>query len=244
MCGRYTLTADKTQVAKEFRLHEVQLNDLAPQYNIAPGRLVPILYEAPEPPRNPTGFVTAQSLNRSDSRAEPRVGLFRWGLIPSWSKDPSIGSQLINARKETLAEKPSFKGPFQNQRCLILADGFYEWKPEGARKVPYYIHLKSKRPFGFAGLWSHWMGSDGSEIYSCTIITGEPNELVVPIHNRMPVILGKNQRSEWLDPSNHNIRALMNLLESYPADEMEAYPVSNRVKLGINAESVSRFEKQ
>ena len=238
MCGRYTLTVSKKKLAEAFDLHEVQLRELPPQYNIAPLQSVPVLLEAPE----------------------PRVELFRWGLIPSWAKDPAIGDRMIpppafppkagyfhsesritgpsgrrqvvgmiNARKETLTEKPSFRDPFRNQRCLVLADGFYEWKAEERGKAPYYIRLKSKEPFGFAGLWSSWRNPNGSEIRSCAIITGEPNELMRSIHNRMPVILSREKREFWLDPSNHDTNGLMALLEPYPAAEMETYSVSKSV---------------
>lgn len=212
MCGRYSLTSSKIKIAEEFKLQEAHLKELVPSYNIAPSQPVPVLLETPE----------------------PRVGLFRWGLIPSWAKDPTIGSRMINARKETLVEKPSFRSPFRKQRCLVLADGFYEWKGEGRTKTPYYVRLKSKAPFGFAGLWSQWSSPDGALIYSCAIITGEPNELLQLIHNRMPVILRRQRRERWLDPSNHDSKELMNLLEPYPSDEMEAYPVSKLVNSPAN----------
>ena len=207
MCGRYTLTTNKVKIAEEFHLHDVQLRELPPQYNIAPSQPVPVLLEKPE----------------------LSLELFRWGLIPSWAKDPSIGNKMINARSETLSSKASFSKPLRERRCLILADGFYEWKQEGRTKAPYYVRLKSKQPFGFAGLWSKWVAPVGNPIYSCTIITGEPNELLKPIHNRMPVILLREKRDEWLDPSNHDTNGLMKLLEPYPPSEMEAYPVSRLV---------------
>jgi putative SOS response-associated peptidase YedK len=133
-----------------------------------------------------------------------------------------------------LLEKPSFRGLFKKQRCLILADGFYEWKREGVRKIPYYIRLKSRMPFGFAGLWSKWIAPDESEIISCTIITGEPNELIKPIHTRMPTILRKTERELWLDPSNDDTEKLMSFLNPYPPDDMEAYPVSKAVNSPSN----------
>ena len=207
MCGRYSLTASTVKLAEEFKLAGAHLKEIQPQYNIAPSQAVPVLIVAPQ----------------------LCMELFRWGLIPSWAKDPAIGNRMINARKETLVEKPSFRAPFQKQRCLILGDGFYEWKQEGRVKTPYYIRLKSKAPFGFAGLWSKWTHPNGNEIYSCTIITGEPNELLKPIHNRMPVILLPERRDEWLDPSHQDTKGLIDLLEPYPAEEMEAYPVSRLV---------------
>ena len=207
MCGRYSLTAQKAKIAQEFKLHELHLSELKPQYNIAPSQPVPVLVEKPQ----------------------LRVELFRWGLIPLWAKDSAIGNKMINARSETLSAKASFSKPFREQRCLILADGFYEWKGEGRAKTPYYIRLKSKAPFGFAGLWSKWADPNKKEIYSCTIITGEPNELLKSIHNRMPMIIPKENRDEWLDLSNNDTKELMNLLKPYPPEEMEAYPVSKLV---------------
>ena len=207
MCGRYSLTASKKKIAEEFKLQESHLKELGPQYNIAPSRSVPVLIKSPD----------------------TQVELFRWGLIPSWAKDPTIRNRMINARKETLAEKPSFRSPFQKHRCLVLADGFYEWKGEGRAKTPYYIRMKSKEPFGFAGLWSKWIDPSKKEIYSCTIITGEPNEILKPIHNRMPMILLPKNRDEWLDLTNQDTIRLLKLLEPYPAEEMEAYPVSRLV---------------
>ena len=212
MCGRYTLTTSKIKIAEEFQIEDIKLRELPSHYNIAPSSSVPVLVENPK----------------------LTIDLFRWGLIPSWAKDPTIGSRMINARKETLIEKPSFKGPLKNRRCLILADGFYEWKGEGTKKTPYYIRMKSQKPFGFAGLWSHWLDPKGNEIYSCTIITGEPNELIRPIHNRMPMILAKEKRNRWLDSSNHDSSDLLSLLETYPTDEMEAYVVSRTVNSPSN----------
>jgi len=220
MCGRYSLTVDKKKLLGEFGFQAEHLKSFAPRYNIAPSQ--PVL------------ALTTQE-------AKPKLELCHWGLIPSWAKDPAIGARMINARKETVAEKPSFRSPFKNRRCLVLADGFYEWKQEGSAKIPYYIHLKSGAPFGFAGLWSHWQNKDGSELLSCTIITGEPNDLMKSIHNRMPMIIPKKNRELWLDHSRFESDKLLKLLEPYPSDEMEAYAVSRTVNNPINdlAECVS-----
>jgi putative SOS response-associated peptidase YedK len=153
----------------------------------------------------------------------------RWGLIPSWAKDESIGSRMINARAETLAEKPSFKGLLRSKRCLIVADGFYEWKQENGSKIPMYMTLKSGEPFAFAGLWDLWKSPDGEHIRSCTIITTEPNDLVAPIHNRMPAILLPGAYADWLDPDMRDEQALSHWLAPYPAEEMTARPVSRLV---------------
>src|SRR5512143_1448052 len=169
MCGRFSLWAT---------IRIGQLVDLPnwpetpPRYNIAPSQEVPAVIQ-----------------NRETGGREFRP--FRWGLIPSWAKDPTIGNRMINARAETLAEKPAFRGSYKYKRCLIPADGFYEWQsqPPAKAKIPHWIHLMSGRPFAFAGLWSEWRGTDGSLLRSCTIVTTAPNELMSAIHNRMPVIL-------------------------------------------------------
>jgi putative SOS response-associated peptidase YedK len=148
-----------------------------------------------------------------------------------WAKDPTIGSRLINARGETLAEKPTFRGSLKYKRCLILADGFYEWKSAGASKTktPYFIHMKDRKPFAFAGLWDSWNSPDGSLVKTCTIITTEPNELVSIIHNRMPVILHPRDYAKWLDTSPQTPDSLKPLIKPFPAEEMTAYPVSTLV---------------
>jgi putative SOS response-associated peptidase YedK len=152
-------------------------------------------------------------------------------LIPSWAKDPSIGNRLINARGETLAEKPSFRGVYKYKRCLVLADGFYEWKTQPGTKVkiPHFIHMKDRQPFAFAGLWDEWNSPDGSQIRSCTIVTTEPNELMASIHNRMPVILPPDAYAQWLDTAPQPPDSLAALIKPYPAGEMAAHPVSTLV---------------
>jgi putative SOS response-associated peptidase YedK len=149
---------------------------------------------------------------------------FRWGLIPSWSKDPSIASKLINARAETVDKKPSFKDAFKKRRCLIVADGFYEWKREGNKKMPLYFYLKSGRPFGFAGLYETWISPDKKEINTCVIITTAANELIAPDHDRMPVILSNDQERVWLDSDVVDVPGLLSILKPYPAEEMNYKP--------------------
>jgi putative SOS response-associated peptidase YedK len=212
VCGRFTLNAGKSILASEFKIDPVKLAKMTASYNIAPSQGVAAVIE----------------------EGERKLEFMNWGLIPHWAKDPSVGWRMINARQETLEQKPSFKGPFKAQRCLIPASGFYEWKKEAREKVPYYIRLKSKRPFSFAGLWSDWSNSDGSHIRSCTIITGEPNNLIKPIHHRMPVILPESSREEWLDVRHFKPDALVRLLMPYPDDAMEAYPVSRYVNSPAN----------
>lgn len=205
MCGRFTLKTNIATVAKVFGVEPTL--DVAPRYNVAPAQeVVSIL-------RNGTAHLAQ----------------LRWGLIPAWAKEESIGSKMINARAETLAEKPSFKRLLQSRRCLVVADGFYEWRQENGHKTPMYITLKDDSPFAFAGLWDLWKSPDGQQIRSCTIITTDPNELVAPIHNRMPVILSKSACEEWLDTAIRDEHVLLPLLTTYPADEMKARPVSRLV---------------
>jgi putative SOS response-associated peptidase YedK len=205
MCGRYTLTIDIKTVAEKFGV-PVSL-DTSARYNIAP----------------------TQEIVSVMRNGASHLAWLRWGLIPSWAKDESIGSRMINARAETLTEKPSFKGLLRSKRCLIVADGFYEWKQENGSKIPMYMTLKSGEPFAFAGLWDLWKSPDGEHIRSCTIITTEPNDLVAPIHNRMPAILLPGAYADWLDPDMRDEQALSHWLAPYPAEEMTARPVSRLV---------------
>jgi putative SOS response-associated peptidase YedK len=184
----------------------------------------------PEPPDVPRYNIAPTQPVLAIANDHPdRVAHFRWGLIPSWAKDASIGSRLINARAETLAEKPAFRTALRRRRCLVPADGFFEWRMSGKSKTPMYFRLKTGGLFAFAGLWDVWHGPDGSEIPSCTLITGQPNELVKPIHDRMPVILPSEHYEQWLNPGEQEPAALHAMLVPYPASEMEAYPVSRAV---------------
>lgn len=213
MCGRFTLTADPNQLREAFPWLNVP-DGVQPRYNVAPSQ--------------PVAVVPNNGKNQLD--------FFLWGLIPSWAKDPEIGNRMINARAETLTEKPSFRTAFRRRRCLILADGFYEWRlvPGQKVKIPTYIKLQSGTPFAFAGLWESWNSPDGSNILSCTIITAEPNSLVRDIHNRMPVILPRDAYQTWLEPGEPDIEGLKSLLRPYPAEEMTAYPVSRLVNSPAN----------
>ncbi len=208
MCGRYALTADHGDLQIAFPEFAFPAQG-APRYNIAPCQ--PILALANE--------------------GKNQAGFFVWGLIPSWAKDPNIGNRLINARAETLAEKPSFRSAYKYRRCLVFADGFFEWqaRPGIKSKIPHFIRLKSRAPFAFAGLWEHWQSADGSEVRSATIVTAEPNKLMASIHNRMPVILPRDAYAQWIDPNPRHPADLKDLLVPYPADEMESYPVSTLV---------------
>jgi putative SOS response-associated peptidase YedK len=211
MCGRYVQYTLFPLLKQEFNLKGSEVT-LRPSWNVAPTQDVPVVV-------------------RDDGN---RIMLARWGLIPPWSKDPSIGNRMINARAETLAVKPSFKGPFKKHRCLIPADGFYEWQKGGGGKVPVYITMTNGRPFGFAGLCSDWTTPEGESILTCTIVTTEPNELLVPIHNRMPAIVRPENRGTWLDPGQQDPEALIPLLSPYPAEEMDAWEVSKKVNAPAN----------
>ncbi|WP_100374801.1 SOS response-associated peptidase [Bacillus sp. FJAT-45037] len=200
MCGRYTLTASKEQIEEQLG---VQLDDYQPRYNIAPSQ--PVL------------SLISDGENR-------RAGYLKWGLVPVWAKDPKIGHKMINARGETVDEKPAFNRLLKRRRCLIVADGFYEWKRTEEKKKPYRITVNDDI-FTFAGLWDRWE-SDDKEIVSCTILTTEPNEFMKEIHDRMPVILGGEDRNMWLDPSIEDKDILTQLIKAYPAKDMDAYEVS------------------
>jgi putative SOS response-associated peptidase YedK len=211
MCGRYSLTQTGEAIAEAFQLETVPY--LEPRYNIAPTQPVAAIIATPEAP-------------------DPEYHLFRWGLIPSWAKDPAIGNRLINARSETVSEKPSFRAAFKRRRCLILADGFYEWQRQAnsKSKQPYYIFLKDHQPFAFAGLWEHWTDpNSGGELQTCTILTTSPNELMEPIHNRMPVVLHPEDYAAWLDPDYDDAAELQAMLGPYDSDAMAHYPISTKV---------------
>jgi putative SOS response-associated peptidase YedK len=216
MCGRFALTeTDPTVLAQVFDLDSVPT--LAPRYNIAPTQPVATLVADPDTGRS-------------------RLDVMRWGLIPSWAKDLSIGSKMINARGETVAEKPAFRSALRYRRCLIISDGFYEWQTQGdGPKQPLFITLTDRQPFGMAGLWERWTDKDSGEVVtSCTIITTTPNDLMATIHNRMPVILPRDQYAAWLDPKQTDGSAVLPLIQSYPADQMTCWPVSKRVNSPAN----------
>lgn len=207
MCGRYT-NSKPPEVFGQLFGAPVRSLDFVPRYNIAPSTDVLACRDLPETGRELTQL--------------------RWGLIPSWAKDAKIAYHTINARAETVAEKPAYRAAFRRRRCLIAADGFYEWKPDTPKKQPYHIRLKGGAPFAFAGLWERWE-REGNAIESCTIIVTTANELVATIHDRMPVILPPVHYDRWLDPRLHDPEALKPLLRPYPAGEMEAWRVSTLV---------------
>ncbi len=207
MCGRFTLRTPAAELVKIFEL--VRTLELAPRYNIGPTQPIAAVRESP------TGR---------------ELVLMHWGLIPSWAEDPRIGSRMINARSETAATKPSFRAAFARRRCLIPADGFYEWKPVAGRsKQPFYITRRDERPFAFAGLWERWKRGESPPVESCTILTTAANALLGELHDRMPVIVSEPQFAHWLDPTIDNPKEFDAILASRPSDELKSYPVSTRV---------------
>ncbi len=205
MCGRYAVTPGEfSDLRMRFNLEEITL--FKPRYNIAPTQLAPVV---------------------TNQKGTNRMEQFRWGLVPFWARDTSIGNRMINARAETLVTKPSFNDLFKNRRCLVLASGFYEWRREGKRKVPMWFKLKTGESFVFAGLWDSWKQSDGSMLRTYTIITTEPNAMLLPIHNRMPVMLNDDDALAWM---NHDaLGDALSLLKPFPAELMDCYEVSGLV---------------
>ncbi|HZC67317.1 MAG TPA: SOS response-associated peptidase [Nitrospirales bacterium] len=208
MCGRYTLKTPVERLAEKFQFSKVI--PLKPRYNVAPSQPVAVVRRLPDD-------------------GDRKLAMLLWGLIPAWAKFPNSGAQPINAKAETAAELPMFRDAFRRRRCLVPADGFFEWKQEGERKHPVYICLKDGEPFAIAGLWEHWESQDGQVVESCTLLTTAPNELLEPIHNRMPVILHSALYDLWVDTAVQQVDRLKPLLVPFPADQMTAYPVNLRV---------------
>lgn len=206
MCGRFAQYSEVDTLRKVFKLNEVTC-DVTPNYNIAP--LQPVL-----------------AVIRHDGN---RLGRLHWGLVPSWAKDRTVAAKLINARAEMLADKPSFRTAFKRRRCLIVADGFYEWKADGPHKQPWYFTLSTEGPFAFAGLWDTWKGEGDAAYYSCTIITIAADESIQPIHHRMPVILTPESHAQWMDPHNQEGARLNAILNEGRVRDLKRFPVSKRV---------------
>ena len=207
MCGRFTLFTNIEEIIDRFDIQAAFNDEYHSSYNVAP---------------------THSVLSVINDGTKNRLGYLRWGLIPSWAKDEKIGYKMINARSETITEKVSFKNAYKNKRCLILADSFYEWKKTPERKIPMRIKLKNNAPFGMAGLWESWKSPNGM-IYSCTVITTTPNELMTSIHDRMPVILRPEDEEIWLDSSIHDTEYLKQFLKPIDSQHMEAFEVSSNV---------------
>ncbi len=209
MCGRYVQKSERKVLEAIFKITSEVITDFKPNYNVAPMQNVLVVRQMED---------------------ERTLEALRWSLLPSWSKEKTLKYPTLNARGETIAEKPTFKKPFERSRCIIPNDGFYEWKKIGKDKEPYLIFLKDKTPAAFAGLWDRWKDhSTGEIIDSCTIITTEANELVHPIHERMPVFLDAKDFDEWLDPNNNDTRSLQRFIKPYDADLMSCYRVGKDV---------------
>ncbi len=213
MCGRFTLSTSPQTLQRMFELPEAP--NLPARFNIAPSEAIAAI-RLPKP------------------NAQRELALLRWGLIPAWAKAPDTGAKMINARSETAATSPAFRAAFRRRRCLVPADGFFEWQKLDRRKQPFYMRMQDGQPFAFAGLWEHWQGKDGQVIDTCTILTTDPSDLLRPIHDRMPVILDPAAYTLWLDPSVQDPERLRPLLRPYPVDRMEAYPVSQLVNSPVN----------
>ena len=206
MCGRFTQRADSKKIAKEFKVAEVPAVEA--RYNIAPTQDVLAVREG------------------GDGR---EATYLKWGLVPSWAKDTSMGARLINARSETVTEKPAFRQAFTQRRCVIPSDGFYEWQRTGGRKQPFFFRMRDERPFGFAGLWERWEGEGGEVINSCAILTTQANEVLRPVHDRMPVILHPDDYELWLGGSARELGLVKEVLRPYPAEEMVGHAVGSGV---------------
>lgn len=209
MCGRFTLFSPYEKLIEEFNVEMAFSEELYMEsYNIAPSHQI-------------VAIINDGKMNR--------MGYLKWGFLPSWAKDEKMASKMINARSETVDEKPSFKKSFFERRCIIPMDSFYEWKREGSSKTPMRIKMKDDSLFAVAGLWNTWQSQTGEKVHTCTILTTESNEFMTPIHNRMPVILNKEHQKLWLNPCMEDKEELKSLLVPCPSDWLTAYPVSNKV---------------
>ncbi len=209
MCGRYRLSRRKQIIAEHFDAAPFD-EDWEPRYNIAPTQPVPVIRQHPKEPHRV-------------------LSLMRWGLVPSWAKDISGSASMINARAETAATKPAFRDPMKFRRCLVPADGFYEWKRSGQSKQPFCFEISDGELFAFAGLWDNWKDAGGQWVRSCSILTSAPNAVTSQVHDRMPVILGKADYDLWLDPGMANVEGISDLLKPFDARLMRMFPVSSRV---------------
>lgn len=214
MCGRYRLSRRKEIIEEYFETANWQ-EDWSPRYNIAPSQSVPVIRQHPKEPVR-------------------ELALMKWGLIPNWAKDRSIATGTINAKSETAATKPAFRDPLKLRRCLIPADGFYEWRKTGTAKQPYCFEVNDGELFAFAGLWDGWKDASGNWVKTCTILTTTPNAVTGTVHDRMPVILNRDAYDVWLDPGMQNVAAVSELLKPHDAQLMQRYPVSTRINRVAN----------
>jgi putative SOS response-associated peptidase YedK len=211
MCGRFTITVSWDELILRFLL-DSRPGKYQPRYNAAPGQWIPAIL----------------GTDRREASWN-RIGELRWGLVPSWASDDRAGAKMLNIRSETVSEKPAFRRLLQRKRCLIPADGFYEWKGSGRQKQPYRFLLRSGEPFGMAALYDTWAASDGSKLHTCTILTTNANELVSEVHHRMPVILSPEGEKLWLDRDIQTSSELTSLLQPYASDRMRSYEVDSKV---------------
>jgi len=214
MCGRYRLSRRKEVLAEHF---ETDFDDLEwePRYNIAPTQLVPVIRRLADSPVR-------------------QAAIMRWGLIPSWASDSNVGARTINARSESAASKPSFREPLRKQRCLVLADAFYEWRRSGKDKQPFCFEVENGAVFAFAGLWDRWRDPNGRFVESCTILTTIPNELLAGVHDRMPAILSAELYDRWLDPTMQDMSRVLAMLRPYDSNRMRRYTVGKQVNVMAN----------
>ena len=220
MCGRFSIAKERDEIEDRFEIH-IDPAMFTKNYNAAPSQILPII----------------------TNEKQEQASFHKWGLIPHWAKDETIGNKLINARGETIAEKPSFRDAAEKRRCLVITDGFYEWQRSGGEKQPYHITLADESLFTFAGLWESWKAEDGRDVRTFTIITTEPNELMKPIHNRMPVMLTPDNERVWI--SDESLEDVMHLLQPYDEKEMNAYPVTKKVNSPKNNDrSVMESDQQ
>ncbi|HEX8702677.1 MAG TPA: SOS response-associated peptidase [Myxococcaceae bacterium] len=213
MCGRVTVQTSAADLAREFALTSVRAGLDRPRFNLAPTQLMPVVV----------------------NDGQRVLDAYRWGLIPSWAKDAAIGNKLINARCETVSEKPSFRSAFKRRRCLVLVDGWYEWKQTTKPKTPFFFHRKDRKPLALAGLWEEWTAPDTGELMrTCALITTGPNALMEPIHDRMPVILSSGAQELWLRPEALEPSVLQPLLVPFAEDALDAYEVARVVNSPSN----------
>jgi putative SOS response-associated peptidase YedK len=211
MCGRFVLENTPDQLMKVYRLSSMP--EWSPRFNIAPSQQIAVVRQ---------------------QNGEREWAFLQWGLIPSWAKDPTIGYKMINARSETAHEKPSFNHALHNRRCIIPASGFYEWEKSGKEKIPHYIHLRDGEVMSLAGLWERWTSPEGKEIQTCTILTTSANNLIKNFHDRMPVILHREQFDLWLCRAVEDVKTLAELFHPYPSDQLVEYAVNKDVNSPIN----------
>jgi putative SOS response-associated peptidase YedK len=209
MCGRYRLSRRKQIIEEQFDTTDWQ-DDWSPRFNVAPTQPVPVIRQNPKEPIR-------------------ELSLMRWGLIPAWAKDASGAARMINARSETVHTLPAFRDALKSRRCLVPADGFYEWQRRGSAKQPFCFEVNDGELFAFAGLWERWRDPSGQWVKSCSILTTTPNAVTSAVHDRMPVILGKDDYDVWLDPGMQNVAAVSEMLRPYDAKSMRSYPVSTRI---------------